>query len=66
MEIERKIQDFISSGIEWLPVNKIILDKDKKKSVLDFLEELEDDDDVQQVYANLEMERSSSKGNLEK
>ena len=35
--LERKIQDFISSGIEWLPVNKIILDKDKKKSVLDFL-----------------------------
>ena len=53
-EIEKTIQEFISTGIEWIPINKILLDKEKTKTVLDFLEMLEDDDDVQHVYANLE------------
>jgi len=60
-EIEKKIQQFVSVGIEWLPVNKILLDKEKTKSVLSFLEILEDDDDVQHVYANLEVNDNSSK-----
>ena len=54
IEMEKKIQGFISSGIEWLPVNKILLDEEKTKNVLSFLEILEEDDDVQYVYANLE------------
>ena len=58
-EIEKKIQEFISSGIEWLPINKISLDNEKTKSVLNFLEILEDDDDVQYVYANLEVDNNS-------
>ena len=60
VEIEKKIQEFISSGIEWLPINGISLDKDKTKSVLNFLEILEEDDDVQYVYANLEVDNSFS------
>ena len=55
LEIEKKIQEFISSGIEWLPINKISLDQEKTKFVLIFLETLEDDDDIQHVYANLEI-----------
>ena len=55
VEIEKKIKNFISSGIEWLPINKISLDQEKSKSVLNLLEKLEDDDDVQYVYANLEV-----------
>ena len=58
VKIENKIQDFISSGIEWIPVNKISLDKEKAKPVLNFLETLEDDDDVQHVYANLEIDNN--------
>ena len=58
VEIEKKIQEFISSGIEWLPINKISLDQEKTKSVLSFLEILEDDDDVQYVYANLEVDNN--------
>ena len=58
LEIEKKIHEFISSGIEWLPINKISLSKEKVKSVLDFLEKLEDDDDVQHVYANLKIDNS--------
>ena len=38
-----------------LPINKISLDEEKTKSVLNFLKHLEDDDDVQHVYANLEI-----------
>ncbi len=59
-EIEKKIKEFISSGIEWLPKNKISLDQEKTKSVLNFLEILEEDDDVQYVYANLEIDNNSS------
>jgi len=59
VEIEKKIQEFYSSGIEWLPISKILLDDEKTKSVLNFLELLEDDEDVQYVYANLEIENNS-------
>ena len=58
IEIEKKIQEFVSSSIEWLPINKISLSKEKIKSVLDFLEKLEDDDDVQHVYANLKIDNN--------
>tara|TARA_Y100000590_G_scaffold99996_1_gene113666 strand:- start:108 stop:854 length:747 start_codon:yes stop_codon:yes gene_type:complete len=55
IEIEKKIQEFISANIEWIPINKISLDKEKTKSLINFLEALEQDDDVQHVYANLEI-----------
>tara|TARA_B100000029_G_scaffold423365_1_gene430508 strand:- start:1172 stop:1921 length:750 start_codon:yes stop_codon:yes gene_type:complete len=58
--MEKKIQDFISSGIEWMPINKVLLDEEKTKSVLNFLETLENDDDVQHVYANLEINHGIS------
>ena len=64
VEIEKKIQEFISAAIEWLPMNKIVLDKEKIKSVLSFLETLEDDDDVQHVYANLEIDNNFSDESL--
>ena len=56
--IEKTIQEFISTGIEWLPINKILLNKEKTKSVLSFLESLEDNDDVQHVYANLDTDNN--------
>ena len=58
LEIEKKVQEFISSGIEWVPLNKIALDKEKTKPVINFLEALEDNDDVQHVYANLEIDNN--------
>jgi len=61
VEIEKKINEFISSGIEWLPINKILLDKEKTKSVLTFLDTLENDDDVQHVYTNLEIDNNFEK-----
>ena len=56
LEIEKKIKEFISASIEWLPINKISLDKEKTKSLINFLEALEQDDDVQHVYANLSID----------
>ena len=58
LKIEKEIQEFISSGIEWLSINNISLNKERVKSVLDFLEKLEDDDDVQHVYANLKIDNN--------
>ena len=56
LKIEEKVQEFSSAGIEWLPTNKISLDKEKTKFVVNFLNILENDDDVQHVYANLEID----------
>jgi YebC/PmpR family DNA-binding regulatory protein len=65
LEIEKKIKEFISTSIEWLPINKISLDKEKIKSVLSFLEKLEDDEDVQHVYANLEIDNNYTEENTD-
>ena len=55
LAIEGKIEEFISSRIEWLPLNKISLDKEKTTTVINFLETLEENDDVQNVYTNLKI-----------
>jgi len=39
--------------LEWVAKNTISLDDDRSQKVIDFLDELEDLDDVQNVYANL-------------
>tara|TARA_Y100000590_G_scaffold464465_1_gene633986 strand:- start:370 stop:1110 length:741 start_codon:yes stop_codon:yes gene_type:complete len=57
-EIEKKVKEFVSSGIEWLPINKVLLNQEKTKSFITFLETLEEDDDVQHVYANLELDNN--------
>ena len=59
LKIEKKIQEFESARIEWLPINRILLDKEKTKSILNFIEKLEDDEDVQNVYANIEIDVNS-------
>ena len=63
-QIDKKIEELISSGIEWQPINKIFLDKEKTNNVLNFLETLEDDDDVQHVYANLDIEKTLKEKSL--
>jgi YebC/PmpR family DNA-binding regulatory protein len=51
--IERKVDIFIHSGIEWYPLNHLNLKEDQYKSAVNLLESLEEDDDVQNVYTNL-------------
>ena len=53
MVIEKKVDNFIHSGIEWYPLNQLDLKEDQYKVAINLLESLEDNDDVQNVYTNL-------------
>ena len=52
-DLEKTIKNFISTDICWLPLNSVEAKGERLKMVLEFLEELENDDDVQNVYTNL-------------
>ena len=52
--IEKNVTNFLSTNVEWYPINKVILEEDKLLETKKFLELLEDNDDVQKVYSNLE------------
>ena len=52
-KLEEKINNFISTEIEWLALNNVKITGEKKQEVIDFLETLEEDDDVQSVYTNV-------------
>ena len=56
-ELEKKIKNFISTEIEWVPLNSVVVPKDKTDDLINFFETLEEDDDVQNVYSNLEFDR---------
>ena len=51
--LEKTITNFISTDIEWIPLNSVDVEKDKVDGAINFLETLEDDDDVQNVYSNI-------------
>ena len=51
--LEKIIANFISTEIEWVPLNSVDIEKEKEESVINFLETLEDDDDVQNVFSNV-------------
>ncbi len=51
-QLEKKISNFISTGIEWVPLNTVEITKDKKEGLINFFESLEEDDDVQNIYSN--------------
>jgi len=57
-KIEKKIQNFISTEIDWKPINAVKVNKDKVEIATEFLELLENDDDVQRVYTNLIFENN--------
>ena len=52
--LENKISNFISTEIEWVPLNNIKIPKEKHEILINFFVLLEDDDDVQNVYSNAE------------
>ena len=54
-KLEVKVKNFISTEIEWIPLNLISLDTEFEKEVIDFLNFLDDDDDVQKVYTNVSL-----------
>ena len=46
------IGNFLSTEIEWISISKKEVSAVEKEEVLNFLEILEEDDDVQNVYTN--------------
>ena len=52
-KLEFNIENFIFAGIVWKPLNSVEINKDKLETTNEFLETLEDNDDVQSVYTNL-------------
>ncbi len=57
-KIETTIRNFISTEIEWKPLNSVVVGKDKIEVATEFLETLENDDDVQNIYTNLKFGNS--------
>ena len=56
--LEKIIANFISTEIEWVPLNSVEVAKDRVETSIEFLEALEDDDDVQNVYSNINFENN--------
>ena len=53
-KLEKEIDNFISTEIEWIPLNSVLISKEKNNDLVNFFETLEDDDDVQNIYSNAE------------
>ena len=53
-KLENKIENFISTEIEWIPFNKVSLTDTNKIDLNKFLDNLESDDDIQKIYTNME------------
>ena len=54
-KLENSISNFLSTEIEWVPLNKIELLPVEKEEIINFLSILDDDDDVQNVYTNAKL-----------
>ena len=53
-ELEKEIKNFISTRIEWVPLNNIEISNEKNDDLINFFETLEEDDDVQNIFSNAE------------
>ena len=51
-KLEKEINNFISTEIEWIPLNSVEVSKEKNDDLINFFESLEENDDVQNVYSN--------------
>ena len=54
-KLEKNISNFLSTEIEWVSISKIEVSAIEKEEILNFLEILEEDDDVQNVYTNVKL-----------
>ena len=61
-QIEKKIKDLNFAGLIWNPVSKVNLDKETFAKVVNFLDQIEDDDDVQNVFTNFEVDEKLLEG----
>ena len=51
-KLENEIPNFVSTELEWLPLNLVSLNGDSKNNMIKFLEDLDDEDDVQNIFTN--------------
>ena len=56
-ELEKKINIFSYSAIEWRPINYIDLNKEQGDKILEILSALEELDDVQNIFSNANLEK---------
>ncbi len=54
-ELEKRIETFIYSSIEWRALNYIDLDENGSKQIIDLLTALEELDDVQNIFTNAKL-----------
>ena len=54
-KLEINIKNFVSTEIEWIPVNSINIPKDKFNEIKEFLEILDNDEDVQNIFTNFKI-----------
>ncbi len=55
-ELEKKINNFISTEIEWISLNSVKVSRENQEDLLKFLDALEEDDDVQNIFSNAEIQ----------
>ena len=53
--LENRVSNFISTEIEWLPLNSVKVSSEQQDKIIEFFETLEDDDDVQNIFSNVEI-----------
>ena len=56
IEIEKKIQNLKYSAIEWRPTNYYNLNKDQSKKIIEVLNALDEIDDVQNIFTNVNLD----------
>ena len=52
-KFEKTILNFISTEIEWLPINRVSLKGEESQNMIKFIETLEDEDDIQNIFTNV-------------
>ena len=56
-ELEKEISNFISTEIEWVPLNSVKVRNEKREDLINFFMSLEEEDDVQNVYSNVDLRK---------
>ena len=57
-KLEAEIQNFISTEIEWIPINYVEVSNKNENIFREFLENLDNNEDVQNIYTNLKVKNN--------
>jgi len=60
--VEKNFKDLDFVGLVWNPINKVLLSKESFDKVVNFLEQIENEDDVQNVFTNFEVDEKILEG----